>query len=85
MDIRLIVEFLISDIMDTPDDVTGDSSGGNNSRAISEAFQTPETVNLTEEIESSHQRHNRQHNDGNLTFLGSLLRLTVELSNGIAG
>ena len=71
--------------MDVPNDVTGESSGGNNSQAISEAFKTPETVNLTEKIESSHQGHNRQHNDGKLTFLGSLLGLLVKLSNGIAG
>ena len=44
-------------------------------------FKTPETVNLTENNESSHQRHNRQHNDGKVTSLGSLLGLPVELSN----
>ena len=38
-----------------------------------------------EKIESFHQGHNRQHNDGNNSFLGSLLGLPVELSNGIAG
>ena len=27
------------DVMDTPNDVTGESSSGNNSRAISEAFE----------------------------------------------
>ena len=47
-------------------------------------FKTPETVNLTEKNESSHQRHYRQHNDGKVTSLGSLLGLPVELSNGIA-
>ena len=47
-------------------------------------FKTPETVNLTEKNESSHQRHNRQHKDGKVTSLGSLLGLPVELSNGIA-
>ena len=71
--------------MDAPNDVTGDSSGGNNSRAISEAFWTPETVNLTEKIESSQQGHNRQHNDGNFSFLESLLGLPVELLNGVTG
>ena len=40
---------------------------------------------LTEKIESSQQGHNRQHNDGNSSFLGSLLVLPVELSNGIGG
>ena len=40
------------DVIDMPNDVTEESSGGKNSRAISEAFQTPETVNLTEKIES---------------------------------
>ena len=40
---------------------------------------------LTGKIESSHQRHNRQHNDANFTSLGSLLGVTVKLSNGIAG
>ena len=69
--------------MDAPIDVTGESSGGNNSRAISEAFKSPETVNLTEKIESSHQRHNRQHNDGEFTSLGFLLGMPVKLSNGI--
>ena len=33
--------------------------------------------------ENSHQRHNRQHNDGKVTSLGSLLGVSVELSNGI--
>ena len=47
-------------------------------------FKTPETVNLTKKNESSHQRHNRQHNDGKVTSLGSLLGLPVELSNRIA-
>ena len=47
-------------------------------------LKTPETVNLTETNESSHQRHNRQHNDGKVTSLGSLLGLPVEFSNGIA-
>ena len=47
-------------------------------------FETPETVNLTEKNESSHQRHNRQHNDAKVTSLGSLLGLRAELSNGIA-
>ena len=46
-------------------------------------FKTPEAVNLTEKNESSHQRHSRQHNDGKVTSLGSLLGLPVELSNGI--
>ena len=46
--------------------------------------KTPETVNLTEKNESSHERHKRQHNDGKVTSLGSLLGLPVELSNGIA-
>ena len=60
--------------MDAPNDVTGESSGGNNSRTISEAFQTPETVNLTEKIESSHQGHNRQHNV-EISLSGVLVRL----------
>ena len=47
-------------------------------------FKTPETVNLTEKTESSHQRHNRQHNDGKVTSLGSLLGVPVGLSSGIA-
>ena len=46
-------------------------------------FKAPETVNLTEKNESSHQSHNRQQIDGKVTSLGSLLDLTVELSNGI--
>ena len=41
-------------------------------------------VNLIEKNESSHQRHNAQHNDAKVTYLGSLLGLPVELSNGIA-
>ena len=44
----------------------------------------PETVNLTEKSGSSHQRHNRQHNDRKVTSLGSLLDMPVKLSNGIA-
>ena len=47
-------------------------------------FKTPETVNLTEKNEISHQRHNRQHNDGKVNPLGSLIGLPAELSNGIA-
>ena len=42
-------------------------------------FKTPETVNLTEKNENSHQRHNRQHNHGKVTSQGSLLGLPVEL------
>ena len=41
-------------------------------------------LGLTEKNERSHQRHNRQHNDGKVTSLGSSLGLPVELSNGIA-
>ena len=40
-------------------------------------------ASLTEGNESSHLRRNRQHNDGEITSLGSLLGLRVELSNGI--
>ena len=47
-------------------------------------FKTPETVNLTEKNEYSHQRHIRQHNDTNNTSVGSLLGLPVQVSNGIA-
>ena len=47
-------------------------------------FTGSETVNLTEEGESSHQRHNRQHDGGKVTSLGSLLGMPVKLSNGIA-
>ena len=43
-----------------------------------------EVYKLREKNESSHQRHNRQHNDGKVTCLGCLLGLPVELSNGIA-
>ena len=43
-------------------------SGGKNSRAISEAFK---------------DSYNRQHNDGKVTSLGSLVGLPMELSNGI--
>ena len=39
---------------------------------------------LTEKKESSHKRHNRQHNDGKVTSLGSLLGVPVKLSIGIA-
>ena len=39
---------------------------------------------LTEKSGSSHQRHNRQHNDGKVTSLGFLLGMTAKLSNGIA-
>ena len=44
---------------------------------------TPGPVNQTEKGGSSHQRHNRQHNDGKVTSLGSLLGMPVKL-NGIA-
>ena len=36
-------------------------------------FTASETVNLTGKSGSSHQRHNRQHNDGKVTSLGELL------------
>ena len=49
-----------------------------------ELFKTPETVNLTEKSGSSCQRNNRQHNDGKVPSLGSLLGVPVKLSNGIA-
>ena len=39
---------------------------------------------LTKKNESSHQRHNRRHNDAKVTSLGSLLGLPAELSNGVA-
>ena len=39
---------------------------------------------LTEKVASSHQRHNREQNDGKFTSLGSLLAVPVKLSNGIA-
>ena len=44
-----------------------------------------ETVDLTEKSGSSHETHNRQHNDGKFTSLDSLLGMAVKLSNGIAG
>ena len=47
-------------------------------------FKTPETVDLRENNISSHQAHNRQHKDGKVTSLGSLLGFPVEVSNGIA-
>ena len=47
-------------------------------------FTASETVNLTEKSGSSYQRHNRQHNDGKVTSLGSLLGMPMKLSNGIA-
>ena len=34
---------------------------------------------------SSHQMHDRQHYDGQVTSLGSLVGMPVKLSNGIAG
>ena len=43
-----------------------------------------ETVNQTDKSGSSHKGKNRQHNDGNVTSLGSLLGTPVKLSNGIA-
>ena len=42
------------------------------------------TVNLREKNGSSHQRHNRQHNDGKVISLGSLLGMPVKSSNGFA-
>ena len=47
-------------------------------------FTASETVNLTEKSGSSHPRHNRQHNDGKVTSLDSMLGMPVKLSNGIA-
>ena len=43
-------------------------------------FTASETVNLIVKNGSSHQRHNRQHNDGKVTSLG----MPGKLSNGIA-
>ena len=39
---------------------------------------------LAEKNESSHQRHNRRHNNGKVNSLGSLLVMPVKLSNGVA-
>ena len=47
-------------------------------------FTASKTVNLTEKSGSSHQRHNRQHNDGKVTSLDSLLGMPVKVSSGIA-
>ena len=41
-------------------------------------------MHLSEKSGRSHQSHNRQHNDGKVTSLGSLLGMPVKLSNGIA-
>ena len=56
-----------------PNDVTVTTSGGNNSRAISEAFKTPETVNLTEKIQGTQQGHKMSHNVGTRLFSGFLV------------
>ena len=48
-------------------------------------LKTSETVNQTKKSRGSQQGHKMQHNDGNDTFLGSLLVLPVELWKGIAG
>ena len=50
----------------------------------SQMSTSPKGLNVTELNESSYQRHNRHHNDGKVTSLGSLLGMPVELSNGIA-
>ena len=42
------------------------------------------TMDVTERSERSHQRHNREHNDGKITSMCSLLGMPVRLSNGIA-
>ena len=42
-------------------------------------LKTSGTVNLIEKINGSQQGHKMQHNDGNNSFLGSLLVLPVEL------
>ena len=47
-------------------------------------FIASETATSTQKSGSSRQRHNRQHNDGKVTSLGSLLGLPMKLSNGIA-
>ena len=74
-----------SDLMNAPNDVTTTTSGGNNSRHSQKLLTVSETVNLTEtNVENSHQRHNRQHNDAKDHFSGSFLGVPVKLSNGIA-
>ena len=40
---------------------------------VAHGHLTQEPSQITEKNESSHQRHDRQHNDGKVTFLGSLL------------
>ena len=42
-------------------------------------FTASETVNLTEKIESSHQRYNRQCNDAKVHFSGLLVRHASEV------
>ena len=42
-------------------------------------------ANNQQKKETYEEGHNRQHNDGNNSFLGTLLSLRVEVSNGIAG
>ena len=53
-------------------------------RHLQELFETPETVNVQRKGESSHQKHNRQHNGGKVTSFGALLGVPVKLSNAIA-
>ena len=48
-------------------------------RQTQKLLKTSGTVNLIEKINGSQQGHKMQHNDGNNTFLGSLLVLPVEL------
>ena len=59
--------------MDAPNDVTATTDGGNNSRAIPEAFKTSETVNLTEKIQSTQQSHKKSHNVGTRLISGFLV------------
>ena len=55
-----------------------------------QSFYNPEIIDASDSSlkecnrEKLTPRHNRQHNDGKFTSLGSLLGLQVKLSNGIA-
>ena len=59
------------------------TDGGNNSRAIPEAFEALRLVNLTEKIQSGSTRSQSHTMLAKDSFLGSLLVLPMELWNGL--
>ena len=48
-------------------------------QVLSNLYQDPNSIDLTEKIKGALEDHKMQHNDGKDSFLGSLLVLAAEL------